>query len=74
MLRGPCFVRPIKGSVRAMNETRRAGIQAMRKFLKAEGVRKRDIRTFMRVRQEDGTVAVVAVLWDKRTCAIAWKP
>lgn len=57
-----------------INDNRRAGIKAMRKFLKDEGVKKRDIRRFMRVRQADGSVGVVAVLWDKRTCAIAWKP
>lgn len=58
----------------SVNVNRRAAIVAMRKFLKAEGVKKSDIKAFSRVRLDDGTIHLVAVLKDERTCAIGWVP
>lgn len=57
-----------------MNDTRRAAFKSMRKYLKQEEVRKKDIQRFERVKLPDGNWALLAILKDRRVCSVSWKP
>lgn len=57
-----------------MNIHRRSAFRSMRKFLKQEGIKKGDVEQFRRLKRDDGTVDLIAILKDGRQAGIAWHP